>query len=184
MVKQLFWTLVSVIVFSSSALAGESWIHIRIVDEDIDGDRVSINMPVDLVESMLPMIETKELREGRIKINNREFTGEDLREFWSAIRKADDGEFLTMESNDAEVRVSKKDGLLLVRAEDRDDDEYVDLQIPIPVVDALLSSDDDELDLLAGLDALQEHGHQISVTVNDDHTALLVWIDDDPDSDR
>jgi len=166
------------------ALAKGAWVHVRILDDSEDGDRVSINMPVQTIATMLPMIESEDLRDGRIRIDGKELDGDDLRALWKSVREADDGEFLTMETKNENVRVAKKGDILTIQCEDGADGDRVDVQLPIAVVNALLSGNEDELDLLAGLEALEEHGHEIQVTVNDDHTAIRIWIDDDPGSDR
>jgi len=186
MFKQIFLTLLSIAVFQTGAFAGDDfWLHVRISEDGSGGEQVKINMPIRLVETMLPMIETPELREGRIKIEDTEFTGEDLRNIWTALRESEDGEFLTIESNDESVRVAKEDGLLKVEMKDLDDEgDFADIQIPLKVVDALLSGEDDELDLLAGLQAMQKPGNEIRVTVNDDHSAVLIWVDESSTGDR
>jgi hypothetical protein len=186
MIKQLIFTLLSIAVMQTGALAADDyWLHVRISEDEHGGEQIKINMPIRLVETMLPMIETPELREGRIKIEDSEFTGDDLRKIWQALRDSDDGEFLTIETNDESVRVAKEDGLLKIEMRDLDDEgNFADIQIPLKVVDALLSGDDDELDLLAGLQALQKPGHEIRVTINDDHAAVLIWVDESSKGDR
>ena len=166
------------------ALAKGAWVHVRIFGDGEDGDRVSINMPVQTIATMLPMIESEDLKDGRIRIDGKELDGEDLRALWLSIRDAEDGEFLTMETKHENVRVAKRGHLLSIKVEDDSEGDRVDVQLPIAVVSALLSGKEDELDLLAGLEALEEHGNEIQVTVNDDHTAIRIWVDEDPASDR
>ena len=50
-------------------------------------------------------------------------------------------------------------------------------------VDALLSGADDELDLLAALDALADYGGGDLITVESDDESIRVWIDTDSDGD-
>ena len=186
MIKQLILTLLSIAIFQSGALAGDDyWLHVRISEDGHGGDQVKINMPIRLVETMLPMIETPELREGRIRIQDTEFTGDDLRKIWQAIKDSDDGEFLTIESNEESVRVAKEKGLLKIEIRDFENEgDFADIQIPIKVVDALLSGDDDELDLLAGLESLQKPGNEIRVMVNNDHAAVRIWVDESARGDQ
>jgi hypothetical protein len=174
----------SVLCGPGAAFAKGAWVHVRIVDDSQDGDHVSINMPVQTIATMLPMIESEDLKDGRIRIDGRELDGQDLRALWASIREAEDGDFLTMDTKHEKVRVAKSGSLLTIQCHDDAEGDRVDVKVPIAVVNALLSGDAEELDLLAGLEALEEHGHEIQVTVNDEHTALRIWVDDDPASER
>lgn len=169
---------------SSLANAKGAWVHVRMVDDSEDGDHVSINMPVQTIAAMLPMIESEDLKDGRIRIDGRELDGQDLRTLWASIRDAEDGTFLTMDTKHEKVQVAKAGNLLTIRCDDDAEGDRVDVKVPIAVVNALLSGEAEELNLLAGLEAMEEHGHEIQVTVNDEHTALRIWVDDDPGSER
>lgn len=177
-------SLATLVLLPSLALAEGNWVHVRILEEGADGDRVSVNMPVQTIATMLPMIESEDLKEGRIRIDGHEIDGRDLRALWQSIQDAGDGEFLTVDTKDEKVRVAKKGALLFVECEDDAEGDRVDIQIPIAVVNALLSGPEDQLDLLAGLQALETHGREIQVTVNDEHTAIRIWVDGDPDGEN
>ena len=177
-------TLAFVLATPGLALAKGAWVHVRILGDGVEGDRISINMPLQTVAMMLPMIESEDLKEGRIRIDGKEFDGQDLRALWKSIHDAADGEFLTMETKSEKVRVAKKGHMLTIEVEDDADGDRVDIRVPLAVVDALLSGEGDELDLLAGLEAMETHGQDIEVTVNDEQTAIRSWIDDDPASER
>ncbi|MCA9754249.1 MAG: hypothetical protein KDA27_00495 [Candidatus Eisenbacteria bacterium] len=184
-VKQIFGLVLALALLTPTLAAAKgAWIHVRILGDDDDGDRVSVNMPVQTIATMLPMIESEDLRDGRIRVDGKEIDGDDLRALWKSIRESEDGVYLNMETKDESVRVAKQGHLLKIECADEAEGDQVDIQIPIAVVNALLSGEEDELDLLAGLAALEEHGDEIEVTVNDDRTAIRIWIDDDPGSDR
>ena len=55
------------------------------------------------------------------------------------------------------------------------------MQLPMEVVDAMLAGEGDELDLVAGLQALREHGHAILVTGTDEGSDIRIWVDDKPE---
>jgi len=57
----------------------------------------------------------------------------------------------------------------------------VRVRFPLDVVDALLSGGENELDLIAALDALADHGGGDLVTVESDDESIRVWIDTDAD---
>ena len=58
-----------------------------------------------------------------------------------------------------------------------EDEESVQIEIPVDVVDALLSGDEEEFDLPAALDRLSEKRGDI-VNVADGDETIRIWIDE------
>jgi hypothetical protein len=105
-----------------------------------------------------------------------------------AVKDAEEGEYVTIEDGRDHVRVAKEGKQLIVKVEERsrhgEADETVDIRVPVSVLEALLSGDDDELDLVAAVEALSKESEGNLVTVNDDDGTLVrVWIDDRNQSD-
>jgi hypothetical protein len=89
-----------------------------------------------------------------------------------------EAEFVTVESADETVRVAKQGGYLVATVDERTGSEdKVNVRIPFAVVEALLSGATDELDLLAAVRALSQHGDAVLVTVQDKNTSVRVWVD-------
>jgi len=176
-------TIAMLAVFGLSAVpaaASDLWLHVRVEDNGRDAEEVSINVPMQMVEAFLPMIEIDEFRGGRIQLDdwdNDEFGGLDLREVLEALQQAPDTDFVTVKSHDEEIRVSKEGGLLIVRVDDRHDDEQVRITLPLDVVDALLGGEPDELDLLAAIQRLSEYDGGDLITVQSRDESVRVWID-------
>ena len=165
------------IITAPVAVAGTEghWLHIRVEEDGSDGERVSINIPLSLVEAILPTIETNDLRGGRIRLDHGNLDDIDLREILEALQDAPDAEFVTVQSRHETVRVAKEAGFLIVRADD--DGDRVNVRLPLAIVDAMLSSGDDELDLIAALHALAEYDAGDLVTVESDDSFVRIWID-------
>ena len=165
---------------TGTALAGADghWLHVR-VEESGDGEKVNVNIPLSVVMAILPAIETDEFRNGRINIGRGEIEDIDLHEVLKAFKDAPDADFVTIEGRDESVRVSKERGFLLVNVDA--DGDHVRVRFPLDVVDALLSGGDNELDLVAALDALADHGGGDLVTVESDDESIRVWIDTSSD---
>ena len=177
-------SLVALIAVSALSLAQarERWLHVRVQDGGPDGERVSVNVPLQLIESLLPMIEANVLSDGRLRLDHDEFEGLDLAAVLAALRDSPDGRFVNVQGPDESVRVAKERGYLVVRAEERgagsrEADETVDVRLPLAVVEAMLVDGRTELDLVAGLRKLAEfEGEElISVRSRDEH--VRVWID-------
>lgn len=166
---------------TGTALAGADghWLHVRVEESGDDGEKVNVNIPLSVVMAILPAIETDEFRGGRIDLDHGQIDDIDIREVLKAFKDAPDAEYVTIDGRDESVRVSKERGFLLVNVDD--DGDRVRVRFPLDVVDALLSGGDDELDLIAALDALADHGGGDLVTVESDDESIRVWIDTDAD---
>jgi hypothetical protein len=75
--------------------------------------------------------------------------------------------------------VAKRNGTLFVHVfeKNRPKKSEVEVKVPMRVVDALLSSSKDELDLVAGLHALSSQGDTELVSVKDEQNTVRVWLD-------
>ena len=170
---------------SGIAAAADPWIHIR-VDGSDDGDNVRVNVPLKLVRTMITSVETDELQNGKIQIDDAEFDDIDLRAMLEAVRDTDDAEFVRIRDDEVEVRVAKEAGHLIVHVDPRaDGDERVRVRLPMAVVEALLEGVEanGELNLEAAIDALAEFRGQDLVTVEGDGERVRIWVDDSAESD-
>ncbi len=164
---------------AAQAAQSERWLHVRVESTEGKGELVRVNMPLSLAEKLLPAVRNERLRNGRITIDDSRMNGVDPRAVLEAVRATRDGEFITVQSNDNEVKVVKKEGYLYVYAREKKEskDSRVEIKLPMTVVDALLSSGGNELDVLAALRALSQHGDTELVTVKDNKQTVRVWLD-------
>ena len=158
--------------------ASDRWLHVRVEDTASGGEEsVAVNIPLQLVEAILPAIETDELKGGRFGWDPGEIEGIDLRQILQALRDAPDADYVTVKDHGESVRVAKEDGFLLVRV-DEDQGDHVRVRLPLAVVEALLGSHDEgSIDLVAGLRALGEYDGGDLVTVESDDESVRIWID-------
>lgn len=113
-----------------------------------------------------------------LKISQPRIHEVDLHALLEAVRTLDDGEFLTVESKKENVRMVKEGGYLRVKVDNRQGKgEKVDVKIPFPVVEALLSGEADELNLLAAIQTLGTLGDEVLVTVESPEENVRVWVD-------
>ena len=169
---------VAVLVSLSTAATADKWLHVRVEENGSRGEKVSVNVPLELVERMLPLISVDELQHGKLDLED-DLEGIDLRELAAALREAPDADFVTVESDDENVRVSKEGEFLVVRIQEKGahSDERVRVRMPLAVVDALFGGEPHELDLLAALEALGEYSDDALVDVESDDGFVRVWID-------
>jgi hypothetical protein len=164
---------------SSTSAHGERWLHVRVISTNSKGETVRVNVPLDLAEKVLPAIDHDRLHNGKVRIGCMDCDGVDVRTLFEAVRSAKDGEYVTVQSNDADVSVMKKDGQMLVHVHDKNKskDSRIEVKVPMKVVEALLSGSKDELDVVAGLHALASQGDVELVSVKDDENTIRVWLD-------
>lgn len=166
---------------ASVAVAGttERYLHVK-VDDGKDGESVNVNVPLSLAEKILPTVNQHELHDGKVTIHKADFNGVDVKAILDAVRTTPDNEFVTVKGKDEDVHVAKQNGNIVIHVRDTkgDNEQKVDVTVPMKVVDALFSTaKDDELDIAAALRALSDAGDILIVTVQDASQHVRVWVD-------
>ena len=157
----------------------DRWLHVRVTNPSRNEESVRVNVPLELAEKVLPTINKNRLHSGRVKFDDIDCHGIDLRALVDAVRTSKDGEFVTVQNKDSDVRVAKRNGTLFVHVFEKNKPRRseVEVKVPMKVVDALFSGDKDELNLVAGLRALSAQGDTELVSVKDDENTVRVWLD-------
>jgi hypothetical protein len=169
----------------SGSAKSDQWIHVRVESRDSGGETVRVNVPIEMAAKVLPAINKDRLHEGKVRIDAVDTHDVDLRTILDAVRNSRDGEYVTVQSQENNVRVAKSEGMLLIHVTDKegtkkngkDKESKVEIKVPLKVVDALFSAGKDELDLVAALRALSAHGDTELVSVKDEENTVRVWVD-------
>jgi hypothetical protein len=161
------------------ASSHDRWLHVRVTNPDRNEETVRVNVPLELAEKVLPTINRDHLHSGRVRLDEIDCHGVDLRAVLDAVRTSKDGEFVTVQNKESDVRVAKHNGTLFVHVfeKNRPKKSEVEVKVPMHVVDALLSGGKDELDVVAGLRALSAQGDTELVSVKDQENTVRVWLD-------
>jgi len=156
----------------------DRWLHIRVECSDAKGERVRVNVPVEFAEKVLGAVNHDRLQGGRIRISSAEVHGVDLHAILDALRTSKDGEFVTVQSREDDVRVAKQNGVLLITVTKKEfKKDRVEIRVPMKVVDALVSAGKDELDIVAALRVLSTQGDTELVSVKDSENTVRIWLD-------
>jgi ABC-type oligopeptide transport system substrate-binding subunit len=157
----------------------DRWLHIRVTNPSKNEESVRVNVPLELAERVLPTINKDRLHGGRVRFDDIDCHGVDLRALAEAVRAAKDGEFVIVQNRDSDVRIAKRNGTVFVHvfAKNRPRKSQVEVKVPMTVVDALFSGSKDELDLVAALHALSTQGDTELVSVKDEENTVRVWLD-------
>ena len=190
-------SLLPTLAVAQSSSNPDQWIHVRVESREDKTETVRVNVPVDMAVKVLPAIKNKNLCDGKVHIDSGHIDDVDLHTMLDAVRTAKDGEYVTVESKDDNVRVAKSSGYLYIHVTEKKPSEKtakatsdkdsaknaalrqskVEVKIPMKVVDALLSAGKDQLDVVAALRALSANGDMELVRVKDDDSTVRVWID-------
>ena len=164
------WTALSV----SAATTEPLWLHVRV--DDSEGSKVRVNLPMTMAQSAVAMFPDAQLHEGKIMVHDREFSIQELRQLWVEIQATPDMTFITVEKESEGAKVWKEQGKLRIEARGPGD-ERVDVRVPVEVVDALLSGNENELDIGAAINALASSGAGEIVAVSDARDQVRIWVD-------
>lgn len=176
--RRYFWILLVLPLTALVAQAAEAdnalWLHVRV--EDTEGSKVRVNVPISMAEKVVAMVPGDHLDGGRVVLDGREFSLQELRELWTAIQASPDMTFVTVEKQTESVKVWKEKGMLRVEVRSVDADR-ADVRVPLEVVDALLSGEADQLDIGAAISALAKAGEGEVVAVNHADDRVRIWVD-------
>jgi hypothetical protein len=191
-------SLVPPFAAAQTSSSSEQWIHVRVESREDKTETVRVNVPVEMAVKVLPAIKHKNLCDGKVHIDSAHLDDVDLHTMLDAVRTAKDGEYVTVQSKENDVRVAKSGGYLYIHATEKKHREKagkagegkesankmpaawepkVEVKVPMKVVDALLSAGKDELDVVAALRALSANGNTELVNVKDEENTVRVWID-------
>ena len=157
----------------------QSWIHVQIVGTDSADGNMALNLPLSAVSAVVSMAP-----EGIIDSEGRLMAAEengvsvgDIRQMWRGIKDGGDVELVAMQQENRTVRVSRAGDQMEVRVDNAENDETVRIDLPVVVVDALLSGDGDTLNIPAAIEQLgQLRGDVVRVT--EAARQIRVWIDE------
>ncbi|HET9741758.1 MAG TPA: hypothetical protein VFQ00_03320 [Terriglobales bacterium] len=153
------------------------YIHVRVSNPG-HHELVRVNVPLELAEKVIPAINHGQLRDGKVQIGNFRADDVNIRAILDALKTAPEGEFVTVQDNDNDVRVAKEHGQLIVHVIDKNSRQNVDVTVPWEVAQALVSgTNEDQLNVEEAVRALEKVGDTTLVRVTGHDENVRVWID-------
>lgn len=178
--------LVALVLSTGVVYAQEKtpWLHIRVTEAGEDGAKVSVNLPISLVQVFADIAEReieKELSgQGShidIDMDDHDIEIADIRRAWTELRNAGDAEFVEVEEGDEYVKISRTGNIILIEFNKGDADDNGRVEVPVSVVDALLDGDGERLNVRAAIDAMITASSGEIVFVQDGDTTVRIWIE-------
>jgi hypothetical protein len=187
---------------AADALAQTSavWLHVR-VEETLKPSKVTVNLPLTVVEAALEAAPELIEQHGKMHMGGQDgMKLADLRRVWKQLAAAGDADFVTVESEQEDVRIRRKGDVVQIlvsekagkagpaKAETEKPVEAetakpvrhhgeVRVELPVSVVDALLSGEGEQVNVRAAVAELQTRRGDI-VRVNEQDSKVRIWIDE------
>ncbi len=190
---------------SAVAQTSTAWLHVR-VEEAQKATKVNVNLPMSVVEVALKSAPQMIEEHGKVHLGGHHgMKLADLRQVWKQLAAVGDAEFVTVESEEANVRVQRKGDIVQVFVDQKPSvakakpgkpeagkpeaekpagaakshraPEEVRVEVPVSLVDALLSGEGEEINIQAAVAELQKRRGDI-VRVHDADSNVRIWIDE------
>ncbi len=154
-----------------------AWMHVR-VEEAAKSSKVSVNLPMPVVEAALRAAPDTIASHGRIKLGtDKHVSLAEMRRIWQEVKNSGDAELASVEDKDETVKVARRGDLVQVRVTKRDGAEEVHVDLPVSVVDAALLGEGDTIDVKGLVRELQKSRGDI-MRVTDKDSSVRIWIDE------
>jgi len=166
------------ILIAGFALAAEEtrWVNVN-VSEHNDGTNVEVHLPLNLVLSVLKSVDVDNFHKGHIDLDIDD-ADVDWAGIFAAVKDAPDGQFVTVNSPDANVSVSKQGGTLLINVDEMDgENSKVKVTVPVEFMDALSINEGSQIDVAALLESFDRLPNGDLVTVESNDANVRVWIE-------
>ena len=159
------------------------WIHVEVIEQNEKASTVNVNLPLSLAEVALEVAPDKIVKEGKIKLPNNDISIADLRKLWNELRNAGDAQFVTVKEDDQDVSIARRGDKIEIRVQEAASAEKdkkasnVHVDLPVTVVDALLTGEGEELNFKNAIAQLRTQRGDI-VRVRDGDSNVRIWIDE------
>jgi len=184
----------------ATAQTSAVWLHVR-VEETLKPSKVTVNLPLTVVEAALDAAPELIEKHGKMHVGGHDgMKLADLRRVWRQIAGAGDAEFVTVDSDQEDVKIRRKGDLVQIlvsqkaaasaatKAEAEKPAKVeaapqarqhgeVRVELPVSVVDALLSGEGEQWNVRAAVAELQKRRGDI-VRVNEPDSQVRIWIDE------
>jgi hypothetical protein len=170
--------LASILVIALPLAAGDDtrWLNVHVTEAE-DGANIQVHLPMQLILAVINSVDVENFHSGMVDLELSD-ADIDWPQLLAAVKEAPDGEFVTVDAEDAHVRVSKSAGTLYVDVvETGDENANVKVTLPMSIIDGLQINEDNQFDVAALLSAFDQLPSGDLVTVDADDATVRVWVE-------
>ena len=153
-----------------------SWLHVQVEGEGETG-QFALNLPLRAVGAFVAMAPDEVVSsDGRLTVAEEHGVSvSEIRTMWRELMAAGDSEFAAVQRDDRTIRIARAGDQIEVAVTSADENIRIDL--PVVVIDALLSGDGETLNLVAAIDQLGDLRGDI-VRVTEETRQIRIWVDE------
>jgi len=156
-IKTTLLTAGLALALAGTAAASDLWLHMNV--NEAKGGQGNLNFPLSTAIGMAGMAANDDHHPGKVKVGGKDMDAKELRHSGRRSRTAPTPISSPVDGPDGKVRIANPAAICSSGANDtKGHGSRVDIKVPTPVIEALLSGGGDELDLKAGLEALARQG--------------------------
>lgn len=152
------------------------WINVHVTETE-SNTNVKVHLPLNLVLSVIGAVDVDGFEGGKVHLHTED-VDIDWLEVINSVKDAADGEYLVVESDEADVNVTKQANTILVKVNQKTDEmAQVEVVLPVQIINAIHVDEEDRIDiaaLLKGFDDLPM-GDLVRVTSADAN--VRVWVE-------
>lgn len=153
----------------------QRWLRVDVREASSDAT-VNVRLPMALVLTALDAIDTEAFSAGSVVLE----TGNadiDWPSLLASLRTAPDGEYVTVDSPDADVVITKSGGTLRIHVDEHREGATVDVTVPATLLDAIHVDQDNRLDVKRLITSLDATHHGELVRVDSPDADVRIWIE-------
>jgi hypothetical protein len=169
-------SIVALVAGMAFAEEPTKWVNVHVTEAD-SNTKVEVHLPLNLVLRVMEGIKVENFDAGKVDLDlhGAEI---DWQHIFSALKDAPDGKWVKVESDDADVDVTKEKGMMLIHVTAKDHDHaVVDVRVPMDMMDALTLDEDNRIDVAALLRSLEQLPDGELVRVDSDEAQVRVWVE-------
>ncbi|MEN8165614.1 MAG: hypothetical protein ABFS37_15915, partial [Acidobacteriota bacterium] len=152
------------------------WINVHVTENE-SNTKVKVHLPLNLVLSVIGAVDVEGFEGGKVHLQTEDVDIEWL-EILSSVKDAVDGEYLVVESDEADVNVTKKANTILVTVNQKTDEKaQVEVVLPAQLLDAIHVDEEDRIDIAALLNAFDNFPEGDLIRVTSAEANVRVWVE-------
>lgn len=168
-------TLFMAVCLITGATDGK-WLNVHVTENETNTN-VKVHLPLNLVLSVIGAVNVDGFESGKIHLHTEDIDIEWM-EIFSSIRDAVDGEYIVVESDEADVNVSKQADTILVTVNQKTDEmAQVEVVLPAQIINAIQIDEEDRIDVAALLQAFDDLPAGDLIRVTSAEANVRVWVE-------